>query len=59
MVHMRGVIEALESKQLRSKVKVIIGGAPISQKYAEEIGADGYAATPQAPVDLVKGLLVS
>jgi len=42
MVNMGKVIEALDKKDLRDKVKVIIGGAPTSEDFAQEIGADGY-----------------
>lgn len=57
MVHMKGVIEALEKKNLRTGVKIIIGGAPISKNYAAEIKADGYARDAGMAVDLVRGLL--
>lgn len=57
MVHMRGVIEALAKNQLRDKVKVIIGGAPISRNYAQEIQADGYARDAAMAVDVVRDLL--
>ena len=57
MVNMREVIEGLKSEKLRDKVKVIIGGAPITQAYADDIGADGYAPDAASAVDLVKGLL--
>jgi 5-methyltetrahydrofolate--homocysteine methyltransferase len=57
MVHMQKVIEALEKRQLRAKVKVIIGGAPVSRSYAEEIKADGYARDAATAVDLVRNLL--
>ena len=57
MVNMREVIEGLKSEKLRDKVKVIIGGAPITQAYADNIGADGYAPDAASAVDLVKGLL--
>lgn len=57
MVHMKGVIEALEKKNLRDGVKIIIGGAPISKNYAAEIKADGYARDAGMAVDLVRGLL--
>jgi len=43
MPAMKTTIEALKQAGVREKVKVLIGGAPITQKYAEEIGADGYA----------------
>jgi len=57
---MRGqktVIEALEREGLRSSVKVIVGGAPVTKHWAEEIGADGYAKDAVNAVSLVKGLL--
>ncbi|MGB9792202.1 MAG: cobalamin B12-binding domain-containing protein [Thermacetogeniaceae bacterium] len=54
---MRDVIRALEKEGLRQEVKVIIGGAPVTQAYADEIGADGYAADAAAAIDLCKGLL--
>jgi 5-methyltetrahydrofolate--homocysteine methyltransferase len=43
MVEMETVIKALKEANLRDKVKVIIGGAPITQEYAEKIGADAAA----------------
>lgn len=43
MTIQREVIEALEEAGIRDQVKVIIGGAPVSQKWADTIGADGYA----------------
>lgn len=57
MVHMKTVIEALRQKELRAGVKVIIGGAPISRNFANEIGADGYARDAATAVDLVRELL--
>ncbi len=57
MVEMKGVIEALEEAGLRDKVKVIIGGAPVTQKFSDEIGADGYAANASAAVEKAKTLL--
>ena len=56
MTSMREVIEELEKAKLRSKVKVIIGGAPISKAYADRIGADGYAPDAALAVDLLKRL---
>jgi len=47
MPAIKEVIEELKKQGLKGKVKVIIGGAPVTQKYADEIGADGYA--PDAP----------
>lgn len=52
---MRGqkdVIEALRQAGLREQVKVMVGGAPVSQKWADEIGADGWAQDAVAAVDL-------
>ena len=43
MTSMPVVINALKEAELRDKVKVIIGGAPVTQAYADQIGADGYA----------------
>jgi 5-methyltetrahydrofolate--homocysteine methyltransferase len=57
MLYMKEVIELLKSEGLRQKVKVIIGGAPITESYAETIGADGYAPDAASAVDLTKGLL--
>lgn len=54
---MRDVIGALEKEGLRNQVKVIIGGAPVTQAYADEIGADGYAADAAAAIELCKGLV--
>ncbi len=57
MPSMKGTIEALEEAGIRGKVKVIIGGAPVTQKYADEIGADGYGRDAAAAATLVKKLL--
>ncbi|MDH7504054.1 MAG: corrinoid protein [Verrucomicrobiota bacterium] len=54
MPAMRATIEALENAGLRRQVKVIIGGAPITQKYADEIGADGYGESAPSAVTLAK-----
>ena len=53
---MRTVIELLESAGIRSQVKVLIGGAPITQKYADMIGADGFAGDAPEAVRLAKKL---
>jgi len=57
MVQMKGVIEALKEAGLRDRVKVIVGGAPVTEKYAQDIGADGYAPNASAAVDKAKELL--
>lgn len=59
MPAMQDIIELLEDEDLRDKVKVIIGGAPVSQEYADTIGADGYGADAGSAVELCKKLLAS
>ncbi|MBC2723976.1 B12-binding domain-containing protein [Desulfosporosinus sp.] len=59
MPAMQDIIEMLEDEDLRGKVKVIIGGAPVSQEYADTIGADGYAPDAGSAVELCKKLLAS
>lgn len=54
MPAMRATIEALKQAGVRDKVKVLIGGAPITQKYADEIGADGYSENAVGAVALAK-----
>lgn len=57
MPYMRTVIEALQKAGLKGQVKTIIGGACVTQQYADEIGADGYAENAGAAVDKAKELL--
>jgi 5-methyltetrahydrofolate--homocysteine methyltransferase len=57
MVEMKGVIEGLVEAGVRDKVKVVIGGAPVTQKFSDEIGADGYAPNASAAVEVSKKLL--
>lgn len=57
MIQMETVIKLLNKKKLRKNVKVIIGGAPINQEYADKIGADGYAQDASGAVRLVDMLL--
>lgn len=59
MVQMKNVIKALEEAGLRSKTKVMIGGAPITQQYADEIGADGYGDNASAAVALARKLVAA
>jgi 5-methyltetrahydrofolate--homocysteine methyltransferase len=54
---MKDVIQGLESAHLRTKVKVLIGGAPIDQRFADMIGADGYAPDPPSGVKKAMGWL--
>jgi len=57
MPRMTEVIDALKKEGLREKVKVIVGGAPVSAAWAEQIGADAYGEDAMAAVDVVKNLL--
>jgi 5-methyltetrahydrofolate--homocysteine methyltransferase len=57
MPNMKNTIDALEAAGLRNKVKVIIGGAPITDAYAKQIGADGYASDASRAVSLAKALM--
>jgi corrinoid protein of di/trimethylamine methyltransferase len=60
MPSMKTTIDAFKQAGLREKVKILIGGAPITQKYADEIGADGYSDNAPAAVTLArKALAVS
>jgi len=57
MTMMQNVIQALEKAGIRQKTKVIIGGAPITQQYAGEIGADGYSDNASTAVALARKLV--
>jgi len=57
MRNQKYVIESLEKAGLRSQVKVMVGGAPVSRKWAEEIGADGYAKDAMSAVVLARQLM--
>jgi 5-methyltetrahydrofolate--homocysteine methyltransferase len=57
MPEMKKVIDALSKKGLRERVKVMVGGAPVNDKYARDIGADGYAQDAGESVELAKRLL--
>lgn len=57
MTNMKSTISALEQAGIRSKVKVMIGGAPVTEGYAKQIGADGYAEDASKAVALAKLLL--
>jgi 5-methyltetrahydrofolate--homocysteine methyltransferase len=56
MTQMKAVVQALQSAGLRDKVRVMIGGAPITQQYADEIGADGYSDNASSAVSLARRL---
>ncbi|MFP4248084.1 MAG: corrinoid protein [Armatimonadota bacterium] len=57
MPSMKDTVDALVEAGLKDRVKVVIGGAPVTQSYAEEIGADGYAPDAASAVDKVAELL--
>ncbi len=57
MVYMKEVIKAFENAGIRNEVKIMVGGAPLSEKFAIEIGADGYSDNANAAVALARRLL--
>lgn len=57
MRNQKGVVEALEKDGLRSQVKVMVGGAPVTRRWADEIGADGYAKDAMSAVALAQELM--
>ncbi|RPJ09646.1 MAG: cobalamin-binding protein, partial [Deltaproteobacteria bacterium] len=56
MREMKSTLEAIQEAGLRNQVKVMIGGAPVTERYAKEIGADGYAPDAATAVDVAKSL---
>jgi 5-methyltetrahydrofolate--homocysteine methyltransferase len=59
MHSMKAVMEKLKESGMRDTVKVMIGGAPVTQKYADEIGADGYSSNANAAVALARKLVAA
>ena len=57
MPMMKAVIDMLNAEGLRDKVKVMIGGAPITQEYADQIGADGYSTDAASAAELAQKLI--
>lgn len=57
MPNMKATIAALEAAGLRNRVKVLVGGAPVTQRFADEIGADGYSETAAGAVAIAKKVL--
>jgi len=57
MTSMKEIIDAITEAGLRDQVKVMIGGAPITQEYADEIGADGYSIDAASAAELAKQLI--
>lgn len=54
MMEMKNTIQALEEAGLKDRVKIIVGGAPVTEGFAKEIGADGYAPDAAVGVDVVR-----
>jgi methanogenic corrinoid protein MtbC1 len=50
-------IEALKAAGLRDKIKIMVGGAPVTQGWADKVGADGYAADAPAAVKIAAALV--
>ena len=59
MTNMRSTIAAIEAAGLRDQVRIVVGGAPITKSYADEIGADGYAEDASGAVRMVKEVLAA
>lgn len=57
MKNQKSVVEALEKAGLRSQVKIMVGGAPVTRRWADEIGADGYAKDAMSAVALARELM--
>lgn len=57
MTYMKDVIQALEDAGIRQNVKVMVGGAPVTQNFADEIGADGYSDNANSAVAVAKELM--
>jgi 5-methyltetrahydrofolate--homocysteine methyltransferase len=57
MPGMKDTIEAFKAAGLRDQVKIMVGGAPVTQSFADEVGADGYAPDAASSADLAKELI--
>lgn len=58
MMEQKEIIKALNEAGLRNQVKVLVGGAPVTETFAQEIGADGYAMDAASAAELAKGILL-
>jgi 5-methyltetrahydrofolate--homocysteine methyltransferase len=58
MPGMKKTIDALDEAGMRDSVKLLVGGAPVTQEFADEIGADGYGPDAPSAVQLAKNLLI-
>ena len=59
MTNMKAVVDAMKASAVADKAKVMIGGAPVTQAFCDEIGADGYAPDAASAADLAKQLLAA
>ncbi len=59
MVNMKAVIEALSAAGIRDQVKVMVGGAPVTEAWARSIGADGYGKDASAAVEMARSLVAT
>lgn len=57
MTYMKDVIDAVKAAGIRDKVKIMVGGAPVNQAFADEIGADGYSDNANSAVQVAKHLI--
>jgi methanogenic corrinoid protein MtbC1 len=56
---MKTTIDALQAAGLRDRVKVMVGGAPVTQRFADQIGADGFGENAVAAVALARKLMAA
>jgi len=59
MTYMKEVVEAIEAAGLKNKVKIMIGGAPVSQSFASKIGAEGFSENANSAVQKAKELIAA
>ena len=57
MVNMKATVEALQEAGVRGSVKVMVGGAPVTEAFAKQIGADAYAPDAASAVDVARSLV--
>jgi corrinoid protein of di/trimethylamine methyltransferase len=59
MVGMRDVVDALRQSEIRDRCRIIVGGAPVTQRFADSIGADGYSSNANSAVTLARSIVGS
>jgi corrinoid protein of di/trimethylamine methyltransferase len=59
MTYMKDVVEAVKNAGMRSKLKILVGGAPVSQSFSDQIGADGYGENANSAANLAKALVAT